>query len=640
MCGLAGLLAARLDPETGRRFALAAARSMHRRGPDANGLFVDGSIALGHARLAVLELSEAGAQPMRSPDGRFALVFNGEIYNHAALRPELVRLGAIFRGRSDTETLLWALALWGVAGALPKLRGMFAFAFWDRAAERLVLAVDSLAKKPLYYGLVGENFVFASELKAFKAAPGFVPRLDDAALALFLRYGFIPTPDSIFEGIRKLEPGNWLETGPGRETTLRRWWDWTATALRSSAFSGDDDEAADRLEAALAASVADRLVADRPLGVLLSGGIDSSLVAALAKESANGPIRTFTVGFRDADFDESRHAERIAALLGTEHETIRLDPRDALDGIPNLPEIADEPFADSSLIPTHLVCRAAKDRVTVLLSGDGGDEALMGYNRHVAGPGLFRFMRGPLGSAAALLIRAFGPLVLGDCLARLTPKTRRVPQLGLKLQKLLDAADSRDEADFHARLLRLWPKGCEPAVPRPETDPLDRFFAALPDCGAGLDFARLSRLADLTVYLPADILVKLDRASMAASVEARSPFLDERVLELGLSFPTERLVRGGRGKLPARTLLARRLPTELFERPKQGFGIPLAGWLRGPLRDWAAERVARLADSPRFAGDRFAQAWTEHLAGRADHSHRLWTGLVLADWAAYWGLDV
>ncbi|HXF71392.1 MAG TPA: asparagine synthase (glutamine-hydrolyzing), partial [Actinomycetota bacterium] len=588
-----------------------------------------------------------GHQPMPSPSGRYVLVFNGEIYNFRTLRRRLEGLGYRFRGGSDTEVLVAAIEAWGLEAALERLNGMFAFAVWDRRERALHLARDRMGEKPLYYGWVDRTFLFASELKSLRAHPGFRPEVDREALALFLRLKYVPTPWSIYRAIRKLEPGHWVTVRPDRPGSQEgpiAYWDAreVAARARSAPFPGTLQEAAERLEELLADAVSCRLESDAPLGALLSGGIDSSTVVALMRAQGSREVRTFTVGFRETAFDESAGARAVARHLGTDHTEIRVEPEDALAVIPRLPSIYDEPFADSSQIPTLLVSELARRWVTVALSGDGGDELFGGYNRYSWVPAL----NGSATRAPGLARRA-GAAVL----ERLTPARwerilraanpvmpaslrQRIP--ADKLHKLVDVLRSRGPDDAYVRLISHWPDpsalvvgGREP--PAVATDP-----ARWP---AADGVAQRMMLVDALTYLPDDILAKVDRASMSVSLEVRVPFLDHRVVEFAWSLPASLKVRDGRGKLPLRAVLSRHVPAALVERPKMGFGVPIGDWLRGPLRGWAQD----LLDPERIRSEGFlrpepiAAAWEEHLSGRRNRQYQLWDVLMLQAWLETWG---
>lgn len=636
MCGLTGFLQpAGFDAASAAAQVMAMADRIRHRGPDDSGAWTDAEagIALGHRRLSILDLSAAGHQPMLSASGRWVIAYNGEIYNHLELRRTLEAEGAApaWRGHSDTETLLAAIEAWGVDVALKQSVGMFAFAAWDRAERTLWLARDRIGEKPLYYGWQGGVFLFGSELKALRAHPAFAAGVDRGALALLLRHNYVPAPYSIHEGIRKLPPGTWLRLAPGqRDPQPVPYWSLADVAERgmAEAFTGSDDEAVEALQRILGNAVRGQMVADVPLGALLSGGIDSTLITALMQANSPRRVRTFTIGFEEGEYDEARHARAVATHLDTEHTELRLSGQDALALVPRLPEIYDEPFADSSQLPTHLVMQLARQHVTVALSGDAGDEFFGGYNRYFLGPKLWRkvgWMPVPLRNALFRLASVLPPTLA----ARLG-----TAQAQDKLQKLTRVfAEQRIAGmdDLYCGLVSEWP---DPAamvqggfMPPNLLDDRIR-WPHLSD-----PVARMMALDGLT-YLPDDILVKVDRAAMAVSLETRAPFLDRDVMEFAWTLPMHMKLRDGRGKWILRQLLDRHVPRALVERPKMGFGIPLDQWLRGPLRDWAEA----LLDEARMRREGYLDpvpvraAWQRHLRGEASHGYRLWSVLMFQAW--------
>jgi asparagine synthase (glutamine-hydrolysing) len=619
MCGLAGLWS---EGEPGGEqlagTAKAMAATLSHRGPDHADAWADarGGVALAHRRLSVLDLSSQGHQPMRSADGRFVIVYNGEIYNHEALRSQLEREGRApaWRGHSDTEVFLAAVTAWGFERALQALTGMFALAVWDARERELLLARDRMGEKPLYYGRVAGAFAFASELKAFRACRGFSRRVDRQALALYARYAYVPAPWSIYEGVRKLPPGTWLALGAAdlaarRLPEPRRYWSLAAAVERgqASCFRGGEGEAVQELERVLSAAVRRQIIADVPVGAFLSGGVDSSCVVALMQQAGDGPARTFTIGFRESKYDEARHAAAIARHLGTSHTELYVTPREALDVIPRLPETYDEPFADSSQIPTSLVARLARQHVTVSLSGDGGDELFGGYNRYVWGPRLARLpalLRGPAARALSG-VAASGP------------------------QKLARALGAANGEALYEGLASFWAEG-SPVREAPPVPSVGERCASL----QSLSLAERMMYWDAATYLPDDILAKVDRAAMAVSLETRVPMLDHEVVEFAWRLPPAMRVRAGRTKPLLRRLLERHVPRKLFERPKMGFAVPLEHWLRGPLRGWAESLLAepRLEREGWFDAARVRAAWREHLEGRRERQHDLWIVLMFQAW--------
>lgn len=633
MCGIVGLLDDSTSVEYRRSIVRNMAASVRHRGPDGDGEYVDGPLAIGHRRLAIIDRSATGDQPMTSRSGRWTVSFNGEIYNHRELRSELA--GTVFRGQSDTESLIEAIDALGLEQALQRCNGMFALAAWDSHERRLFLARDRLGEKPLYWTNRGGRLAFASELRALRLVPDLPLEVDPSAVASVLRWSFIPAPHTIYVGVHQLQPGTYLDCSvqQGRvEVSQRSWWSLAETV--SSAVdqqrSTTPQAAAEALEPLLADSVAIRLQSDVPVGALLSGGIDSALVASFAQEAlGQRQLRTFTVAMPDSDHDESAHAASIARHIGTTHSTITLSRDEAFDELRRLSTVWDEPFADPSMLPTALLCREVGSHVSVCLGGDGGDELFAGYNRHAVGASLAsRFERWPAFArkAAAGTLLAIPPGAV-DAVARrlhrITPDGRRLPNLGGKMHKV--GALLRGGTDAWETLAGVWPSEYLGATPyEPVVQGMDQ----------ALDPISQMMLIDTAVVLPDQMLVKLDRASMAASLELRPPLLDHRLLEWAWTLPIEAKAAGGVGKLVLRQLAERRLPPEVFQRPKLGFDPPIARWLRHDLRDWAEDLLA--APHCVAAGwiDREAlqRTWTEHLAGRRNHDYRIWSVLMIESW--------
>ncbi|MEJ8836230.1 asparagine synthase (glutamine-hydrolyzing) [Ramlibacter sp. AN1133] len=659
MCGITGYF--RVSPSETSATGLALVRRMAdalvHRGPDSAGYWHNstGTVALGHRRLSILDLSEAGAQPMQSASGRYQIAFNGEIYNHQQLRTRLERelRAPQWRGHSDTETLLAAFECWGIEATLTMTVGMFAMALWDKQEQTLYLARDRFGEKPLYYGWAAGApdgcFVFGSELKALRAFPGFTNAVCREAVAQYMRFMYVPAPLSIFEGVYKLEPGCLLavrgmppgrppprpitETEPHGSVTVHRWWSLAdAAAAGMSDPLTDEADALDRLDTQLQEAVRLQSLSDVPLGAFLSGGVDSSTIAAMLQEQAHTPIKTFTVGFEEADYDESQHARAVARHLGTEHHELFVTAAEARAVIPLLPAMFDEPFADSSQIPTHLVCRAARQHVTVALSGDAGDELFGGYNRYFWGPRIWsrvRFVPSRLRDALMAGVHRAAPGTWNRWLLR-----SGVVRPGEKLHKLANALHGAQSInDLYANLATEWhrERHLVYGVHAAQTS-----FPALPapSSHAGGEAASRMMFWDAMTYLPDDILCKVDRAAMATSLETRVPFLDHRVAELAWRLPVSLKIRGNHGKWALRQVLYRRVPRELIERPKTGFSIPVGQWLVGPLREWAEH----LLDEQRLRRDGFLdpvpvrRAWKEHLSGAYDRSGRLWAVLMFQAW--------
>lgn len=607
---------------------------MRHRGPDDSGEWVDdeSGIALGFRRLSIVDLSPAGHQPMISANGRYVMIFNGETYNHVAIRTELAGAGYTFRGTSDTEVMLTAVLEWGVEQAVRRFNGMFAIALWDRHEKRLHLIRDRIGIKPLYYGWVRGKLLFGSELKSLTVHPDFVPEIDRQSLTLYLRYGYVPAPFSIYHGLRKLESGTILTFNEGEsqfEGTRIRYWSAREAVEQGSQnpFRGNDQEAVSELEEILKASIRDRMIADVPLGAFLSGGIDSTTVVALMQAQSSMPVKTFTIGFQEAGYNEAEYALEVATHLKTDHTELHVSSRDALDVIPQLPAMFDEPFGDSSQIPTYLVSKLARQSVTVSLSGDGGDELFGGYSRY------FNSLKvwGLVGRVPFPLRRRAGSVF--DKASQMDwQKFLAQGRMATRFFHLAKISKAKTADDLYWNFCSNWEhpdqiviNGSEPGAFH--MDPANSQL--LPD------FAQRMMYIDLNTYLPDDILVKLDRASMAASLEGRVPLLDDhRVIEFAWRLPRHMKIRSGRGKWILRQVLYRYVPKTMVERPKMGFGVPIDSWLRGPLRDWAEnlldERRLRLEGYLDPAPIR--KRWAEHLKNQKNWQYPLWYVLMFQDW--------
>jgi asparagine synthase (glutamine-hydrolysing) len=632
MCGLAGFLLRAPGPRAPALEATvtAMAERLRLRGPDDGGSWADeaAGIALGFRRLAIVGLGDEGHQPMHSANGRYVIAYNGEVYNFRTLRAELENLGARFLGGSDTEVILAAITQWGIEAAVERLNGMFAIALWDRQQRELTLVRDRLGIKPLYWGWQGDVLFFGSQPKAFAAHPAWSPVLDANAAQAFFRYAYVPAPLSIWRNIAKLEPGHMVTLDAAGKVVQRQYWNLLDPAGVAT-DTAPDAVAVDALEALLTDAVAGQMVADVPVGAFLSGGIDSSTVAALMQKVSNRPVRTFTIGFEAQGYDESAAAKAVARHIGSDHHELVVRPQDALDLVPDLAEHYDEPFADSSQVPTCLVSRLTRRHVTVALSGDGGDEGFAGYNRHVA---LAQWQRLnalplPLRRMAAAAIHAVPPQRWDGLFAAFGS---RLPQPGSKLYKAADIATAGDLPDLYRRLVSQWP---DPSLLVPQArEPVSL------DAGSVRDPLTRMQSLDMMTYLPDDILAKVDRASMAYSLEARVPLLDHRVVEFGLRQPASRKLRGGRGKWLLRQVLYRHVPADLVDRPKAGFSVPIDRWLRGPLRDWAEDLLSEreLARGGLLNPAPVRAAWAEHLSGRRDRQHRLWCVLMFQLWRRRW----
>ena len=649
MCGLSGFfgLGGLDSTEAARGILGSMTNAIVRRGPDSVGHWLDdeAGIALGHRRLAILDLTESGAQPMHSACGRFVIAFNGEIYNHLELRASLEAANAApaWRGHSDTETLLAGFAHWGIRDTLERAVGMFAFAVWDRRDRQLTLGRDRLGEKPLYYGYQGKGaqrtFIFGSELKALVQHPSFERRLNLFAVHLLMRHNYVPDPFSIYENISKLPPGNLLTLKAGESTpTLDTYWSLAAVAeqgIRAPlALSAQD--AARELETLLSQSVRGQMLSDVPLGAFLSGGVDSSTIVALMQVHSSRPIKTFTIGFDETGFDESLHADAVARHLGTDHTTLRLSGREAREVIPRLSQLYCEPFSDSSQIPTFLVASLARQHVTVALSGDAGDELFGGYNRYLVTHDLWRGLSRLPVPVRKILAKALGALPphrwnsLITPVSGLLPKTLRFSDPGRKIRKASIFLPASNIDMLYRGMVSHW----EPAdLLLTGLEPETLLSGKSPSLSGLGDIERMMAL-DAITYLPGDILVKVDRAAMGVSLETRVPLLDHRLVEWAWRLPLALKIRDGQGKWLLRQVLYRHVPRELIERPKMGFGIPLEEWLRGPLREWAEGLLdeRRITSQGLFDPSRVRHAWQEHQERRGDWSYHLWDVLMFQAW--------
>jgi asparagine synthase (glutamine-hydrolysing) len=643
MCGIAGCWeSGGIPADTLAARALSMADALAHRGPDDRGVWVDASagVALAHRRLSILDLSPQGHQPMASADGRYTVSFNGEIYNFAEVRSELERAGGAppWRGHSDTEIMLAAISHWGLEAALVRLTGMFAAAVWDAGERVLHLVRDRMGEKPLYYGTSGGALLFGSELKALRAHPAFAGEIDRESVARFMRFSYVPSPRSIFRGIHKLPAGCLVSfRAPGEAPAPRAYWTLRGAIERGLAqpFAGSETEAAGELERLLRDVVAHQMVADVPLGAFLSGGIDSSTIVALMQAQSPRPVMTFTIGFHEDAFNEATYARAVAAHLGTDHTELYVTPAETLAVVPDLPRLYDEPFADSSQIPTYLVSKLARRRVTVSLSGDGGDELFGGYNRYFWGAGIWRHVGGlprPLRGALARALTAPSAAAwdrLFEAVGPLLPARARRPDPGDKLHKLARALYVSDPDELYRALVSFWHEPSLAGDGRLDVDlPLDR-LAGVPERMMACDAA---------TYLPDDILAKVDRAAMAVGLESRIPLLDHRVVELAWRLPSALKIRDGSGKWLLRRVLDRYVPRALVDRRKMGFSLPLDAWLRGPLRDWAEALLdeARLAREGYLDPAPIRAKWREHLAGHRNWQHPLWVALMFQAWLEAW----
>ena len=642
MCGIAGFIGAAPNKAGGDigTIAEAMAASIAYRGPDDQGIWTDGETetALVHRRLSIIDLSAAGHQPMISANERYVISYNGEVYSFQPIAAELAARGHNFRGHSDTEVILESFAVNGIEATLKRMIGMFAIALWDRRDRTLTLMRDRLGIKPLYWAKSGNTFLFGSELKALRAHPGWTPRIDQSAVAAFMRHNYIPAPRTIYEGVHKLEPGTVLTLPWRGEPTISRFWDARSVARNGSRnlAEGSDEELTEQLESLLKDAVSRRMIADVPLGAFLSGGVDSSTVVALMQAAKSGTVKSFSIGFDIEGYNEAHHAAAVARHLQTDHTELTVTAKEALDVIPRLPDFYDEPFADSSQIPTYLVSSMTRKYVTVALSGDGGDELFAGYNRYQLTQRFWRslsLMPQPLRKGAAAALTAVRPDRWTQLLSAL-PRRLRPPQAGDKVHKAASVLRLGSADAVYRRLVSHW-------------EPSEIMLGAheprgiLDDTSVAKDFpALLARMQflDLVTYLPDDILTKVDRASMAVALEARVPLIDHRVVEFAWRLPDHVKVRNGTTKWILRQVLYRHVPRELIERPKMGFGIPLGEWLRGPLRDWAEPLLGeqRLREGGLLDAGMVRRYWQDHLDGRRNWQYLLWDVLMLEAWRERW----
>jgi asparagine synthase (glutamine-hydrolysing) len=644
MCGITGFLDTSRS-KSSEQLTLTARRmstSLRHRGPEDEGIWADPTtgIALAHRRLSIIDLSPMGHQPMHSACGRYVITFNGEIYNFKALRQELEQLGEKFRGHSDTEIMLAGIARWGVETSLKKFNGMFAFGLWDRKEQVLYLSRDRAGEKPLYYGWAGKTLLFGSELKALQQHPDFRGDIDRGALTVYLRHNYIPAPHSIYKGIYKLPAGTVLAIrGFGSDASPQPYWSAKVAAEDGIAnpFRGTEEEAVNQLDALLNDAVTMRMEADVPLGAFLSGGIDSSLIVAIMQANSKRPVKTFTIGFDNREYNEAESAKLVAQHIGTDHTELYVTPEEAMAVIPRLPTLYDEPFADSSQIPTFLVSQLARRDVTVSLSGDAGDELFGGYTTYQWGRSVHQkvgWMPPPLKAGLAKTIKPLSKLdwnALLDGRQSVVPESLRSKDINKVLSKLTGILKVNEREALYWILLSYWmePSSVVLGAKEPLTQLTDKTKWAKID-----DIMHVMMYLDTIMYLPDDILVKVDRASMGVSLESRVPLLDHRVIEFAWKLPIEMKVKGALGKVPLRNLLYRYVPKQLVDRPKKGFGVPIHEWLRGPMRSWAEDLLdeSRLKSEGFFAEKPIRQKWNEHVSGRRNWQAQLWAVLMFQAW--------
>lgn len=642
MCGISGILQPTGVPNI-ESSILVITKTLFHRGPDDTGHWIDPrvGIGLGHCRLSILDLSPLGHQPMHSSCGRYVTVFNGEIYNFKALRKELEGRGWSFKSQSDTEVLLTAVSQWGLIEAVNRLVGMFAFALWDKSDQILYLVRDRMGEKPLYYGWSGDAFLFGSELKALRAHLAFKGEINRDALTLYLRYNYIPAPHTIFQNIFKLVPGTILSLpmkGYLNKKEPLPYWSLIDTVARGKEdlFNGSDEEAISQCENLLRESVKGQMISDVPLGAFLSGGIDSSTVVALMQSLSDRPVKTFTIGFHEQGYNEAEFAKGVARHLGTDHTELYVTPKDALEVIPKLPFLYDEPFSDSSQIPTFLVSQLTRRHVTVSLSGDGGDEVFGGYPRYFLAANILNrigWLPGSLKKIGSSSIKMISPRMwrlFFNLIRPALPSQLKQSNPANKLYKFAEILNSRSVEEVYKILISQWQNsgpivigGEEPSAGMPGMDKLKN-----------LSNSEKMMVLDMLTYLPDDILTKVDRASMGVSLESRTPYLDHRLVEFAWRLPERLKIRGGQGKWLLRQVLNKYVPQKLIDRPKAGFGMPVDSWLRGPLREWAENLLdeKRLQKEGYFNPEPIRRKWAEHLSGRGNWQFELWSIFMFQSW--------
>lgn len=642
MCGITGLVALTSCPTDEMHNTLSnITKSIVHRGPDAHQIWCDKVIplALGHRRLAIIDLTDDGLQPMHSHDGRYTIVFNGEFYNFQEIKNALSPHRPSFRGHSDTEIILSAISIWGLDKTIEKVRGMYAFALWDKTEKRLHLVRDRLGKKPLYIGYAGDNLVFASELKVFCAHPEFKRTINPNTKALFIKYGYIPAPYTIYQNIWHLPPAHiisldydQIQKKPDIPSHFKCYWNTSDIAKQKHAhpITKSKTETITEFTKLLASCVEERMISDVPLGAFLSGGLDSSTIVALMQKISSQPVKTYTIGFEQKGYDEAQHAKTIATHLGTDHHEHILTGREALDVIPKLPQMYDEPFADISAIPTYLVSKFARQDVTVALSGDGGDEMLGGYQRYLSAPSIWNKTKNiprPIKNIINYLIKSFPP--------EIWDKTHpKYPQFGERLYKATSILHQSSQKDVYDRILSQ----CDNPVEWIDGGVIPQNLHN--QHIAGGSFAEDMMLNDALFYLPYDILTKVDRATMAVSLESRAPLLDSRIFEYVWNLPENYKIRDGQGKWLLRQVLKHHVPEELYTRPKQGFTIPVGEWLRNDLREWAEDLLSaeKLTENG-LNTNAIRKLWNNHLKGQGGHAVFLWTIITYQAWHKEWSLN-
>lgn len=640
MCGIVGFSG---YEKGGEQIIKSMANRILHRGPDGSGTWIDESVHLflGHRRLSILDLSTSGHQPMVSHCSRYVITFNGEIYNHPALKSDLARSDYPFdwQGSSDTEVLLASISHWGIKPTLRKIVGMYSFALWDRKSQNLYLARDRMGEKPLYYGWQGRTFLFGSELKALALHPSWEGAFDYKAVTSFLRYGYVSGDESIYKGIKRLSAGSFIKIPLGVNGHISKELNnpvryWNIPRSTDHTFIGNDDEAAELLDYSLRQSIRGQMVADVPLGAFLSGGIDSSLVVAVMQDENTSPVQTFSIGFEEKEYNEANYAKKVARHLGTNHRELYISARDAQQVIQKLPEIFDEPFGDSSQIPTYLVSKFAKQHVSVSLSGDGGDELFGGYNRYLWASRIWKVLQRipcSLQNSLAYCVHAISPSMWDIAFSTfrpILPTSLKSNYAGDKIHKFADLLGVERPGHLYQKLISHWKSPSALLLGWEEIEKANN--------GTDMELSEIENMMylDLKTYLPEDILTKVDRSAMAVSLETRMPLLDHRIVELSASMPLSLKVRDGQGKWLLRKLLNKYVPKELIDRPKRGFAVPIDVWLRGPLREWAEGLINedRLRREGLFNSQTIKKIWHEHLSGKRNWQAKLWDILMFQSW--------
>ncbi len=633
MCGILGVWAKNLSDISNIR---EMRRQIEYRGPDSSGEFFDenNGLVLSHVRLSILDLTSAGSQPMVSNCGNYILIFNGEIYNHLKLREIIKENGFDYKwnGSSDTETLLVCIKFWGIEKTLSKISGMFAFAFWDKSNKKLFLARDRIGEKPLFYGKIDGAFVFASELKALCAHPRWRGDIDRDALAQYIRHGYIHDPHCIYKNFYKLSPGYFIEIDDKEVARISQYW-----SLKKSIPQNRKDvpypQFLEELEHKITLSLQEQSRADVPLGAFLSGGIDSSLLVALMQKNSSKNIKTFTIGYESENYNEANHARKVAKYLGTEHVDLLVNADDALSVIPDLPKIWDEPFADSSQIPTLLVSKLARESVKVAISGDGGDEIFCGYNRYKIGYGIYRstkYLPSWMVSRFSKKLQSFKSGKIERLVSKF-PQKYRYKVLSDRLVKLGHVLEHTQDIDYYKSLVSVYPNPQEIVRDCKEKESLLANSDKWPNLS---DFREMMMYLDTMTYLPGDILTKTDRASMSVGLELRAPFLSHEIIEYAWQMPLSYKLQRGQTKAPLRDILYTIVPKEIVDRPKMGFGVPIEDWLNGPLRDWVEDLLDydRLENEGFFHAKQVRKMWEHQLSGERRWHHQIWALLMFQSW--------